>query len=34
MFDTQELLANYDADDIIEINVLEDPTYKVLTDKI
>ena len=23
-----------DADDIIEINVLEDPTYKVLTDKI
>ncbi len=30
--DCQRLLAN--ADDIIEVNVLEDPTYKVVVDKI
>lgn len=30
--DCRKLLKN--ADDIIEINVMEDPTYKVLTDKI
>ncbi|MBO0321175.1 SulP family inorganic anion transporter [Muricauda sp. CAU 1633] len=30
--DCQKLLAN--ADDIIEVNVMEDPTYKVVVDKI
>lgn len=30
--DCQRLLAN--ADDIIEVNVLEDPTYKIVVDKI
>ena len=30
--DCKRLLKN--ADDIIEVNVLEDPTYKVVVDKV